>query len=100
LFSGYRFYEAQVVAASAGSIIGASDVEAAQAYKRHMIEFYTARMRLYEPARLRSADSRYAPLYIHMHHAKWVGNDGMFTGESKLWRGRLVVVSGFSVTQV
>lgn len=100
LFSGYRFYEAQAAAASGGAILGASDVEAARSYKQHMVEFYTARMRLYEPARLIAEGSRYAPRYIHMHNAKWVGNDGMFTGESKLWRGRLIVVGGFSVTQI
>jgi hypothetical protein len=100
LFSAFRFFEAQAATAAAGSVSGAADVEAARNYQRHMVEFYTARMHLYDPARLRSGTSRYVPLHIHLHNAKWVGNDGMFTGQSKLWRGRISTVDGFSVSQV
>ncbi len=100
LFSGFKFYEAQAIAAAAGSVSGAQDVEAAKTYQRHMVEFYTARMKLYEPGRLLGGTSRYHPRYIHLHNAKWVGIDGMFTGETKLWRGRLTMISGFSVSQV
>ena len=100
LFSAYRFFEGQAATAAAGSVTGSPNVDAAKAYQQHMVEFYVARMKMYEPARVSAAGSRYAPRYIHLHNAKWVGNDGMFTGESKLWRGRLITISGFAITQV
>ena len=100
LFSAYRFFEGQAAAAAGGSVVSAGDQAAARSYKQHMVEFYVARMKLYEPARIQREGSRYAPRHIHLHNARWVGNDGMFTGESSFWRGRLIAVSGFSLVQV
>jgi hypothetical protein len=99
LFSAYRFFEGQATAAAGGAVIG-SQIDAAKTYQQHMVEFYVARMKMYDPARLMTEGSHYVPRYIHIHNARWVGNDGMFTGESKLWRGRLIAISGFAITQV
>lgn len=100
LISGYRFFEGQASAASAGSVIGSANPQAAQAYQDRMVEFYRSRMRLCAPDRLAAEGAAYVPGIIHLHNAQFIGNDGMFTGESQFWRGRLVTVSGFSIRQV
>jgi hypothetical protein len=99
LISAYRFFEAQAAFAMAGSVLGSKDPEAAGAYKQKMVDFYKARMEKVEPAFL-SGIADYGPPFIHVHNARWIGNDGMFVGEARFWRGRLAEVSGFAIREV